>query len=69
VPWGLLAAPDSVREEPTALYPSGGGKERNVSNLSKTIKWRAAAPVMRAGAAAGTVIALIAVVGAPWKWI
>jgi hypothetical protein len=39
-----------------------------VSNVRKTIKWRAAAPVAKAGAAAGTVVALIAVVGAPFKW-
>jgi hypothetical protein len=39
-----------------------------VSDFRKTIKWRAAAPLVRAGAVAGTVVALIAVVGAPYKW-
>ena len=39
-----------------------------MSNLTKTIKWRAAAPVARAGVAFGTVVALITVVGAPFKW-
>ncbi|MEL6892127.1 MAG: hypothetical protein AAFP84_11060 [Actinomycetota bacterium] len=32
------------------------------------IKWRAQAPAYRAAAAAGTVVALIAATGAPWKW-
>ena len=48
--------------------PLVGGKEGNVSNLRSTIKWRAATPIVKAGAAAGTVVALIAVVGAPMKW-
>jgi hypothetical protein len=39
-----------------------------VSNFKNTIKWRAATPIVKAGAAAGTVVALIAVVGAPMKW-
>jgi hypothetical protein len=39
-----------------------------VSNIKNTIKWRAATPIVKAGAAAGTVVALIAVVGAPLKW-
>jgi hypothetical protein len=49
--------------------PSGGGKERNVSNATKTIKWRAATPIVKAGATFGTVVALITVVGAPFKWM
>ena len=40
-----------------------------MSNVSKTIKWRAATPIMRAGASLGTVVALITVVGAPFKWM
>ena len=39
-----------------------------MSDLKKTIKWRAVAPVYRAGAAATTIIALIAATGAPQKW-
>lgn len=35
---------------------------------TKGIKWRAAAPAFRAAAAAGSVVALIAATGAPWKW-
>ncbi|MEM9040800.1 MAG: hypothetical protein AAF945_01110 [Actinomycetota bacterium] len=38
-----------------------------VNNQSKGIKWRLA-PAYRAAAAAGTVVALIAATGAPWKW-
>lgn len=32
------------------------------------IKWKMAAPAYRAAAAAGSVVALIAATGAPWKW-
>jgi len=39
-----------------------------VSTTHKVIKWRAAAPIAKAAASAGTVVALIAVVGAPFKW-
>ena len=34
----------------------------------KGIKWRVATPAVRAAVAAGTVVALIAATGAPWKW-
>lgn len=68
MPWGLLTAPGSVGDDRVRAHPSGGGKERNVSNIKSTIKWRAATPIVKAGAAAGTVVALIAVVGAPLKW-
>jgi hypothetical protein len=40
-----------------------------VSNATKTIKWRAATPIAKAGATFGTVVALITVVGAPFKWM
>ena len=39
-----------------------------MSGTRKVIKWRAAAPIAKAVATAGTVVALIAVVGAPMKW-
>jgi hypothetical protein len=39
-----------------------------VSSTHKVIKWRIAAPAAKAAATAGTVVALIAVVGAPFKW-
>ena len=39
-----------------------------MSKAQKVIKWRVAAPIARAAATAGTVVALIATVGAPWKW-
>ena len=39
-----------------------------MSTARTVIKWRAAAPIARAAATAGTVVALIAVVGAPFKW-
>jgi hypothetical protein len=39
-----------------------------MSAAQKVIKWRVAAPIARAAASAGTVVALIAVVGAPSKW-
>jgi hypothetical protein len=39
-----------------------------MGKAQKVIKWRVAAPVTRAAATAGTVVALIATVGAPWKW-
>ena len=39
-----------------------------MSGTQKVIKWRAAAPIPKAAATAGTVVALIAVVGAPMKW-
>lgn len=38
-----------------------------MSEPTKGIKWRMA-PAYRAAAAAGTVVALIAATGAPWKW-
>jgi hypothetical protein len=68
VPWGLLAAPDSVRGTDPHQLPLRGREEEEVSNLTRTIKWRAAAPVAKAGVAFGTVVALITVVGAPFKW-
>ena len=39
-----------------------------MGTTQKVIKWRTAAPIVKAAASAGTVVALIAVVGAPWKW-
>lgn len=36
--------------------------------MQRVIKWRRSAPLARAAATAGTVVALIAVVGAPMKW-
>lgn len=39
-----------------------------MSQVQKTIKWRVVAPAYRAAATAGTVVALVAAVGAPWKW-
>jgi hypothetical protein len=39
-----------------------------MSKASKVIKWRVASPVLRVAATAGTVVALIATVGAPQKW-
>ncbi len=34
----------------------------------KSIKWRITSPVVRAAAIGGTVVALIAATGAPFKW-
>lgn len=39
-----------------------------VSQPRRIIKWRAAAPAVKAVATAATVVALIATVGAPFKW-
>lgn len=39
-----------------------------MSKAQRVIKWRAAAPIAKAAVSAGTVVALIAVVGAPLKW-
>lgn len=39
-----------------------------MSRVHKTIKLRFGAPAYRAAAAAGTVVALVATVGAPWKF-
>jgi hypothetical protein len=39
-----------------------------MQQVKKTIKWRVAAPTYKAAATAGTVVALVASVGAPWKW-
>ena len=38
-----------------------------MSKQTRGIKWKMA-PAYRAAAAAGTVVALIAATGAPWKW-
>jgi hypothetical protein len=35
---------------------------------TKGIKWRLATPAVRAATAAGSIAALIAATGAPWKW-
>ena len=59
------------QQEPVGyeFLPHGGQEEgSNMSNAQKVIKWRAAAPIAKAAASAGTVVALIAVVGAPLKW-
>lgn len=39
-----------------------------MTQVRKTIKWRVAAPAYRAAATAGTVVALVAAVGAPFKF-
>jgi hypothetical protein len=39
-----------------------------MSKSQKVMKWRVAAPIAKATVSAGTVIALIATVGAPFKW-
>lgn len=39
-----------------------------MSKAQKVIKWRTAAPIAKAAVSAGTVVALIATVGAPLKW-
>jgi hypothetical protein len=39
-----------------------------MSKAQRIIKWRTAAPIAKATVSAGTVVALIAVVGAPLKW-
>ena len=39
-----------------------------MQKVQKTIKWRMAAPAYRVAATAGTVVALVAATGAPWKW-
>lgn len=39
-----------------------------MKQVRKTIKLRASAPAFRAAAAASTVVALVASVGAPWKF-
>lgn len=38
-----------------------------MNKQTRGIKWKMA-PAYRAAAAAGTVVALIAATGAPWKW-
>lgn len=53
---------------PPHTHPSGAGEENRMSRVHKTIKWRLVAPAYRAAATAGTVVALVATVGAPWKW-
>lgn len=39
-----------------------------MSKAQRIIKWRAAAPIAKAAASAGTVVALISVIGAGTKW-
>ncbi len=39
-----------------------------MSEKQTGIKWRAVAPAYKAAIAAGSVVALIAATGAPWKW-
>jgi hypothetical protein len=39
-----------------------------MSKAHKTIKWRITAPAYKAAATAGTIVALVAAVGAPMKW-
>jgi hypothetical protein len=39
-----------------------------MSKAHKVIKWRVAAPIAKAAATAGTVVALISASGAPSKW-
>lgn len=39
-----------------------------MKQVQKTIKLRVNAPAYRAAAAASTVVALVAAVGAPWKF-
>lgn len=39
-----------------------------MKQIQKTIKLRVNAPAFRAAAAASTVVALVATVGAPMKW-
>lgn len=39
-----------------------------MEQVHKSIKRRFAAPAYRVAATAGTVVALVATVGAPWKW-
>jgi hypothetical protein len=39
-----------------------------MSKVHKVIRWRAAAPIAKAAVSAGTVVALVASVGAPFKW-
>ena len=59
------------QQEPvdTSSSHHGGQEEGSImSNAQKVIKWRVAAPIAKAAASAGTVVALIAVVGAPLKW-
>lgn len=39
-----------------------------MNRVKAGIKWGAVAPAYKAAAAAGTVVALVAATGAPWKW-
>jgi len=39
-----------------------------MEQVKQTVAARVAAPMYRAAATAGTVVALAATVGAPWKW-
>ena len=39
-----------------------------MSEAKAGIKWRVVAPAYKAAIAAGSVVALIAASGAPWKW-
>ena len=48
--------------------PLRAEEENRMSKVHKTIKWRLVAPAYKAAATAGTVVALVAAVGAPWKW-
>lgn len=56
---------DDALSPQTSRTREGG---TNVGTTQKVIKWRTAAPIAKAAVSAGTVVALIAVVGAPWKW-
>ncbi len=39
-----------------------------MSKVQKVIRWRVAAPIAEAAVTAGTVVALVAAVAAPFKW-
>jgi|APDOM4702015248_1054824.scaffolds.fasta_scaffold525851_2 hypothetical protein len=39
-----------------------------MSKAAKVLKWRTAAPIAKAAATAGTIVALVSTVGAPLKW-
>ncbi len=46
----------------------GHQKGTHMTPNKRSIKWRITAPAYRAAAVGGTVVALIAATGAPWKW-
>ena len=60
------AVPSAVSVAAQQTFPSTQGD--SMKQAHRTIKLRVSAPAFRAAAAASTVVALVATVGAPWKF-